>query len=512
MGDIIDELGNLMPAPGNGRPKRARIDKEGNFVVAGDLYYYGGNTQRKVVTDGVFNVKSYGATGDGITDDTAAVQAAINAGVTIHFLPGTYIVSSSLQITSEKIIVGNGAIIKGVNLPLCTININTSSPVKMTQIEFNAQNIAYQAGSAIVKILKMSQSVWDAVRIVGIAEHCLEFAANSGVSIANNTFLGMRIFQNTPAGNVCNGVGAYTNVGITDANRFVGGIIGRSVSHADFTQVNVRAGTAWSFLGVNLIGSNVHYAAKLGTVTTSIFSGCSFTGTLGILDESNQCGTNQNFGLLLNTAQTWEVASSSAFVVGDVITGAASAITARVVSKPSATLLQVADKSSGNLFTYGETINGTPSGASTTIRILTNFTDGIKESNGNGSLATFAAEDSTHNTALFLQKNTDRWNTMFINSSGGANNRGILIQQRPTNGTMIKCEAAGTDVFTVDGAGVVNATGEYRIDGTKVLTNQGAAITSVPTGGSANAADNATAINLILARMRTTGGHGLIAD
>ena len=40
MGDIIDERGATMPVPGNGRAKRSRIDREGNMVVAGDLYYY----------------------------------------------------------------------------------------------------------------------------------------------------------------------------------------------------------------------------------------------------------------------------------------------------------------------------------------------------------------------------------------------------------------------------------------------------------------------------------------
>lgn len=42
----------------------------------------------------IFDVKEYGATGDGVTDDTAAIQAALNAGAgkTILFSPGTYLV------------------------------------------------------------------------------------------------------------------------------------------------------------------------------------------------------------------------------------------------------------------------------------------------------------------------------------------------------------------------------------------------------------------------------------
>lgn len=50
---------------------------------------------------GVLNVKDYGAKGDGITDDTAAIQAALNAypnGKRIIYLPnGTYLVSSPLS-------------------------------------------------------------------------------------------------------------------------------------------------------------------------------------------------------------------------------------------------------------------------------------------------------------------------------------------------------------------------------------------------------------------------------
>jgi hypothetical protein len=47
--------------------------------------------------DIVLSVKDYGATGNGTTDDTAAIQAAVNAaatfGATVFFPPGTYIVA-----------------------------------------------------------------------------------------------------------------------------------------------------------------------------------------------------------------------------------------------------------------------------------------------------------------------------------------------------------------------------------------------------------------------------------
>lgn len=54
------------------------------------------------------NVLSFNATGDGITDDTAALQKAINqAGVTPVFLPfGTYLISSTITLPPGAALVG----------------------------------------------------------------------------------------------------------------------------------------------------------------------------------------------------------------------------------------------------------------------------------------------------------------------------------------------------------------------------------------------------------------------
>lgn len=59
------------------------------------------------------NVKNYGALGDGATDDTAAVQAAITAGPTVLFPPGTYMVTNLTIPSNRTIIVSAGAIVRG---------------------------------------------------------------------------------------------------------------------------------------------------------------------------------------------------------------------------------------------------------------------------------------------------------------------------------------------------------------------------------------------------------------
>lgn len=54
-------------------------------------------------------IDDFGAHGDGVTDDTAAIQAAINTGQTVHLPPGSYRVTNALQCsTPGQIITGAG--------------------------------------------------------------------------------------------------------------------------------------------------------------------------------------------------------------------------------------------------------------------------------------------------------------------------------------------------------------------------------------------------------------------
>lgn len=112
MGDYIDELNNVMPAPGNGRPKRARIDKEGNFVAGKDVYGYNTLVRPAVRynintnSSAAISVKAFGAVGDGVTDDTAAIQLAMDTNTVVYFPSGTFLVSAGLLYNPGQKIVG----------------------------------------------------------------------------------------------------------------------------------------------------------------------------------------------------------------------------------------------------------------------------------------------------------------------------------------------------------------------------------------------------------------------
>jgi len=62
------------------------------------------------VTSQAVNVQQYGAVGDGVTDDTAAIQAAVtaSAGRTVFVPAGTYLISQTIVLLSDVTLIGDG--------------------------------------------------------------------------------------------------------------------------------------------------------------------------------------------------------------------------------------------------------------------------------------------------------------------------------------------------------------------------------------------------------------------
>jgi hypothetical protein len=95
---------------------RDLADLGGGFIQAGT-----GAVQRTVESklQDVVSVKDFGAVGDGVTDDTAAIQAAVNATTSkILFFPqGTYIITSSIVLKSNNYLLSERATIKVASTP-----------------------------------------------------------------------------------------------------------------------------------------------------------------------------------------------------------------------------------------------------------------------------------------------------------------------------------------------------------------------------------------------------------
>jgi Pectate lyase superfamily protein len=98
------------------------------------------------VPNGVFNVKSppYNAAGNGTTDDTAAIQAAVNAAIaakggTIYFPAGNYKVSSTITIASTGSV---GIIVRGSGT-----GAYTPSGGSTIQVAFASGDVFYMPGA-----------------------------------------------------------------------------------------------------------------------------------------------------------------------------------------------------------------------------------------------------------------------------------------------------------------------------------------------------------------------------
>ncbi|SDI72543.1 parallel beta-helix repeat (two copies) [Pseudobutyrivibrio sp. 49] len=67
-------------------------------------------TKPTINTNKRISVRSCGAVGDGVTDDTAAIRAAIKKGegTSVYFPPGEYVISKTLFIPANTILFGDG--------------------------------------------------------------------------------------------------------------------------------------------------------------------------------------------------------------------------------------------------------------------------------------------------------------------------------------------------------------------------------------------------------------------
>jgi hypothetical protein len=65
-----------------------------------------------MIQNAAINVKDLGATGNGVTDDTAAIQSALTAGGNIYIPDGTYIVTPLQMISDTTLILSPGTVLK----------------------------------------------------------------------------------------------------------------------------------------------------------------------------------------------------------------------------------------------------------------------------------------------------------------------------------------------------------------------------------------------------------------
>ena len=105
---LAETLGYYTPSDGGGNTYQwnnsSVLSDNGGSVIA----VTGVATGRWISTSSTVNLKQFGAKGDGTTNDTAAVAAAIATTKPVFIPTGTYILTSNLVLNSNQQLYGEG--------------------------------------------------------------------------------------------------------------------------------------------------------------------------------------------------------------------------------------------------------------------------------------------------------------------------------------------------------------------------------------------------------------------
>jgi hypothetical protein len=93
------------------------------------------------------SVKDFGAVGDGVTDDTVAIQAAINTNKEVFVPNGTYLITSALAMASGQTLQGESNVytILKINTAINAINISDTSNVVIDNLYIQGNSVGLVA-------------------------------------------------------------------------------------------------------------------------------------------------------------------------------------------------------------------------------------------------------------------------------------------------------------------------------------------------------------------------------
>jgi len=237
------------------------------------------------------NVKTYGAMGDGSTDDTNAIQNAIQSNAVIFFPAGTYIISSAIQLLSLQNvhIQANGAIIQN--------NTTTTDSFEISGCEFVTFTGGQYTRSATITASSSS------------LQHCLFFGNCTDVIVQNAFIYGspgmgicivvcfdVKIVNNIIKNTTRDGIYSHYSVNVLYSGNYLENITDDALSMHDYGNNQTPGG--YSQAGNSIIVNNKIRNAMRGIASIGLQA---LTITGNIIDHVVNCGIE-----VYNTTESFE--------------------------------------------------------------------------------------------------------------------------------------------------------------------------------------------------------------
>jgi hypothetical protein len=250
--------------------------------VSGNRVKATGSTTPRALRDraaDVVNVKDFGAVGDGVADDTAAIQAALNTGKTALVPAGTYKVTSQLQVPHLGGLVGTGinSVIQGSAIigAVVRIGLGGSTPAGATMTLYATVRDIMISGTAttglsvdnaqliVVSGIRLQGTFTDGFRFRFTWASHFRDLSTAGSVISDNCFWVGDDFNANQSSNWYTSNFSAVNVKLDSAG---------SASHgSSFSNITLQGGTIglWvrSYQGANFDGvyeENTGLAVRLG--------------------------------------------------------------------------------------------------------------------------------------------------------------------------------------------------------------------------------------------------------
>lgn len=286
----------------------------------------------------ITNVKDFGAVGNGITDDTTAIQNAINArgnaGGTVYFPPGNYSITNTIYIgngneaaqsTINKIVlrgdsVGGTSDAEMIDMPKSTSSLYWNGAANGIMISIRGPTYGnaiiglgfdgHGLANTAIKTTHTFSSRFEDLHIsryTGIAIDIDAYDAPVGVAQGANQNSWENIITIDPVGTVAGGMRVGSNIASTSPyldvaqNSFYNIQLTRSANVAAnasltlrFTDVNTFSNVVMIAHGGSSVGKGLEIippAAMLHFPQAINFVNCPVIGTINVTGAWNPCGT-----------------------------------------------------------------------------------------------------------------------------------------------------------------------------------------------------------------------------